>query len=70
MIMRWDIEQGGQQGGKSGGGERITLRAASASWKEQESKLTTRNEEVVKTEENVWVSYLGEGERSLTKGLS
>ena len=32
--------------------------------KEQDSKLTMRNEEVVKTEENVWVSYLGEGERS------
>ena len=31
--------------------------------------MTTRNEAVVKTEENVWVSYLG-GERSLTKGLS
>lgn len=35
--------------------------------KEQDSKLTMRNEEVVKTEENVWDSYLGEGERSLTK---
>ena len=32
--------------------------------KEHDSKLTVRNEEVVKTEEKV--NFLGEGERSLT----
>lgn len=33
--------------------------------KEQDSKLTVRNEKIVKTEEEV--NFLGEGERSLTK---